>query len=128
LIRPGWGIATNWIFAALSISLALASFWLDWLIAPFTQFAARNNAALIVLPLASLFLLARVHVPLATAMTGKAAIGIVALLGLTASLWHVAATDQWSAFVTHFSNVLQSRDGIIAWDNVVAPPGSRQAE
>ena len=127
-VRPTWGLATTLIFAGLSIPLAVAAFWLDWLVVPNTQFAARYNGALISLPLAALFLYAQVHAPLATAMTSRPARGIVALLGLTVSLWHVAATEQWSAFLTHFSNVLQSRDGIIAWDAVVAPPGSRQAE
>ena len=128
MVRPAWGVATTWIFAALSIPLALAAFWLDWLMVPYTQFAARYNGALMSLPLAALLLFARVHTPLATAMTRRPARGIVVILGLTVSLWHIAATEQWSAFLTHFSNVLQSRDGIIAWDTVVAPPGSRQAE
>jgi hypothetical protein len=128
IVRPAWGVATTWIFGALSIPLALAAFWLDWLTAPYTQYAARHNGALMSLPLAALLLYAQVHAPFATAVTSKPARGIVALLGLTVSLWHVAATEQWSAFLTHFSNVLQSRDGIIAWDAVVAPPGSRQAE
>ena len=127
-VRPAWGVAATWIFAALSVPLALAAFWLDWLIAPFSQFAARHNGALMSLPLAVLFLFARRHAPLATAVNGRSARRIVVVLGLTASLWHVAATGQWSAFLTHFSNVLQSRGGIIAWDTVVAPPGSRQAE
>jgi hypothetical protein len=128
IVRPAWGLATTWIFGALSIPLALAAFWLDWLVAPYGQYAARHNGALMSLPLAALLLYAQVHAPFATAVTSKPARGIVALLGLTVSLWHVAATEQWSAFLTHFSNVLQSRDGIIAWDAVVAPPGSRQAE
>ena len=80
------------------------------------------------LPLAALLLFARVHMPLATAMTRRPARGIVVILGLTVSLWHIAATKQWSAFLTHFSNVLQSQDGIIAWDTVAAPPASRQAK
>ena len=112
----------------MSVPLALAAFWLDWLIAPFSQFAARHNGALMSLPLAVLLLFARRHAPLATAMNRRSARRIVVVLGLTVSLWHVAATEQWSAFLTHFSNVLQSRGGIIAWDSVVAPPGSRQAE
>ena len=128
MVRPAWGLATTLIFAGLSIPLAVAAFWLDWLVVPNTQFAARYNGALISLPLAALVLFARVHAPLATAITGRPARGIVVLLGLTVSLWHVAATEQWSAFLTHFSNVLQSQNGIIAWDAVVAPPGSRQAE
>ena len=79
-------------------------------------------------PLAALLLYVRAHAPLVTAITRKPTRGIVALLGLTVSLWHVGATEQWSAFPTHFSNVLQSRNAIIAWDTVVAPPGSRQAD
>jgi hypothetical protein len=127
-VRPAWEIATTSIFAALSISLTLAAFWLDWLMAPVTQFAARNNAALMSLPLAALLLFARQHAPLATAVNRGSARLIVVILGLAVSLWHVGATEQWSAFLTHFSNVLQSRGGIIAWDSVVAPPASRQAE
>ena len=92
------------------------------------QFTARDNGALMSLPLAVLLLFARVHIPLAATITKRPARGIIVLLGLAVSLWHVGATQQWSAFLTHFSNVLQSRDGIVAWDTVAAPPGSRQAE
>ena len=128
MVRPASGVAATWIFAALSIPLALAAFWIDWLMVPSTQFPARYNAALMSLPLAVLLLLARVHMPLATAITGRPARAIVVILGLTVSLWHVGATKQWSAFLTYFSNVLQSRDGIIAWETFAAPPGSRQAK
>lgn len=125
--RPAWGRVATWMFAASSVPLAFAAFWLDWLIVPVTQWEARDNGALMSLPLASLLLFARVHTPLATAMTRTTARGIVAILGLAVSLWHVAATEQWSAFLLHFSNVLKTRDGIIAWESVVAPPASRQA-
>jgi hypothetical protein len=128
MARRGRGARAIWIFTAVSIPLALAAFWLDWLIVPYMQFAARYNAALMSLPLAGLLLFALVHKPLAAATTGMPAKGIVAILGLAVSLWHVSVTEQWSAFLTHFSNVLQSRDGIIAWDTVIAPPASRQAE
>ena len=127
-VRPAWGTAATWMFAALSVPLAFAAFWVDWLVAPVSQFAARNNGALMSLPLAVLLLFGRQHAPLATAIDRRPARRIVVVLGLSASLWHVATTVQWSAFLTHFSNVLQSRGGIIAWDSVVAPPGSRQAE
>ena len=93
MVRPAWELATTWIFAALSIPLAFAAFWLDWLIAPYTQFAARNNGALMSLPLAALLLFARVHAPLATAVTRRPARAIVVILGLTVSLWHVGATE-----------------------------------
>jgi hypothetical protein len=128
MVRPAWALATTWIFAALSIPVALAAFWVGWLVVPWMQFAARYNGALMSLPLAVLLLLARLHAPLATAITTRSASRIVILLGLAVSLWHVGATEQWSAFLTHFSNVLQSEDGIIAWDTVAAPPGSRQAK
>jgi hypothetical protein len=128
LLRPAFGTAVTWIFAAVSITLALAPFEFDRLINPITQWAARHNAALMSLPLAALLLYVRAHTPLATAMLGKPTRRIVVLLGLTVSLWHVAATEQWSAFLTHFSNVLQSQNGIIAFDTLIAPPGSRQAK
>jgi hypothetical protein len=125
---PARGVAATWIFAALSIPLALAAFWLDWLMVPITQFSARYNSALMSLPLAALLLFGRVHIPLTAAITQRPVGGIVVLLGLTVSLWHVAATEQWSAFLTRFSNVLQSRNGIIAWDTVVDAPASREAK
>jgi hypothetical protein len=128
ILRPAWGGTATWIFAASSIPLALAAFWLDWLTVPYTQYAARHNGALMSLPLAALFLHARAHPQLFTAMTTRPVRGIVIILGLTVSLWHVAATEQWSAFLTDFSNILRSRDGIIAGDTAFAPPGSRQAE
>jgi len=128
MVRPAWRLATTWIFAAVTIPLAFAAFWLDWLIVPTTQWAALDNGALMSLPLAVLLLFAQVHKPLAAAITGTPAKGIVAILGLAVTLWHVAATEQWSAFLAHFSNVLQSHNGIVAWDSVIAPPASRQAK
>jgi hypothetical protein len=112
----------------VSIPLAFAAVWLDWLIVPTTQWAARNNGALMSLPLAALLLFARVHKPVAAAITGTPTRGVIAILGLAVSVWHVAATEQWSAFLAHFSNVLQSHHGIVAWDSVIGPPSLRQAK
>ena len=123
--RPGRESLAIWTFGV--ISLALLAFSLDRLIAPFTQFAARYNGALISIPLAALLLFGRAHKPLISAITRAPAGGIIAVLGVTVSLWHVSASHQWTSFLTHFSNVLQSRDGIIAWDSVIAPTASRQA-
>jgi hypothetical protein len=78
-------------------------------------------------PLAALLLFARVHKPVAHAITAAPTKGIIAILGITVSLWHVGASQQWTAFLTHFSNVLQSRNGIIAWNSVTAPTAPRQA-
>jgi hypothetical protein len=127
VLRPAWGSTPIWTFAGLSVPLTLASFWFDWLTAPPAQFAARDNPALISLPIAALMLVARVHPRLATAMTKGPVREIVVLLGLTVSLVHVSATEKWSAYLTHFSNVLQSRTGVIPWYAVAAPPESRQA-
>jgi hypothetical protein len=41
MARPGRQRRAVWTFAVISISLALSAFWLDWLMAPSTQFAAR---------------------------------------------------------------------------------------
>jgi hypothetical protein len=125
--RQGREPLATWTFAVMSIFLALLAFWLDWLIAPYTQFAARYNGALMSLPLAALLLFARAHKPLIEAITRAPARGIIAILGMAVSLWHVAATRQWTAFLRHFSSVLQSQNGIIAWDSVIAPTASRQA-
>jgi hypothetical protein len=127
VLRPASGRAAIWVFAALSIPPALAAFCFDWLIAPYTQWAARNNAALMSLPLSLLLLVAREHPPLATAVSKRPVRMIVVLLGVTVSTWHVAATEEWSYFIKHFSNILQSRKGMIAWDIVVEAPQSRQA-
>jgi hypothetical protein len=127
MARPAWTPVIGGTFAALSISLALAAFRLDWLIVPTTQWGARHNGALMSLPLAVLLLVARGHKPLAAAVTGAPVRGIVAILGLAVSLWHVAATERWSAFLAQFSDVLRSHDGIVAWAAVTGPPASRQA-
>jgi hypothetical protein len=126
-VRPGREARVTWIFAVMSSSLALLAFWLDWLIAPYAQFAARYNGAFMSVPLAALLLFARVHKPVAHAITAAPAKGIIAILGITVSLWHVGASQQWTAVLTHFSNVLQSRNGIIPWDSVIAPTAPRQA-
>jgi hypothetical protein len=127
-LRPAWTAAAIWVFAAFSIPLALAAFPLDWLTAPYAQWAARHNGALMSLPLAALLLVALVHTPLANAVARGPACGIVVLVGLAVSLWHVAGTEKWSAFLMHFSDVLQSHSGVIPWDVVAAPSGSRQEE
>jgi hypothetical protein len=127
-VRPAWGVPTTWIFSASSILLALAAFWIDWLTVPNTQYAARYNGALMSVLLAALLLYMRMRPQLVTAMTTRPVRAIVVTLGLTVSLWHLSATEQWSVFLTNFSNILQSRDGIIAGDTVFAPHGSRQAE
>ena len=128
MVRPAWALTVTWIFAALSLSLACATFWFDRFIVPTTQWGARHNGALMSLPLGALLLFARVHKPLAVAATGEPVRGIVAILGIAVSLWHVAATEQWSAFLAHFSDVLRSHNGIIAWDSVTGPPASRRAK
>jgi hypothetical protein len=127
MVRRGHEARTTWTFAVISICLALLAFRFDQLVAPSTQFAARYNGALMSVPLAVLLLVARVHKPVADALTAAPARGIIAILGLTVSLWHVGASGQWTAFLTHFSNVLLSEDGIVAWESVIVPPASRQA-
>jgi hypothetical protein len=126
-LRAAWGTAMVGIYGALSIPLALAAFWFEWLMVPVTQFVARYNVALMSLPLAALLIVARAYKPLGTAIARRSTSGIVVLLGLAASLWHVAATEKWSSFLTHFSNVLQSRSGVIDWNTVAEPSGSAQA-
>jgi hypothetical protein len=66
--------------------------------------------------------------PLAINLTTGPVRRIVVLLGIAVTLWHISATEKWSIYLTHFSNVLQSRTGVIAWDAVVTPPGSREAK
>jgi hypothetical protein len=127
MLRPQWETHAVVIFAVLSIPLSLAAFWVDWLVCPYTHFAARYNSGLMSLPLGALFLVARGRASVALSTTGRSVRAIVVLLGLTASLWHVTATERWSAFLGHFATVLRSQHGIIAWDSVLAPPGSRNS-
>jgi len=49
------------------------------------------------------------------------------LLGLSVGLVHVSATVKWSTYLTHFSDVLWSRTGVIPWSTVAPHPESRQA-
>jgi hypothetical protein len=127
MYRPAWGPAMSWIFAGISLPLALATFWVDWLVAPGAQFGARHNPALISVPVAAL-LMGACASPLAVNLTTGPVRRVVVLLGIAVALWHLSATEKWSIYLTHFSNVLQSRAGVIAWEAVVTPPGSREAK
>ena len=127
LLRPRWGRTTVVTFTALAVPLSVGAFWCDWLVVPSTQFFARDNGALISFPLGILLLLARLHGPTAVKMTQGTIAGIVVVLGLTVSLWHVSGTAKWSCFLAHFAEVLDRRGGIIPWNAVVQPAGSRAA-
>jgi hypothetical protein len=49
------------------------------------------------------------------------------ILGVTVSLWHIQATEKWSAFFSHFRTVLDSNSGIIPSDMLLHPQGARPA-
>ncbi len=107
-LRPRLGRTVR-MFGAGALLLAGGAFFVGDLFAPDTQFAARHNGAF-VLAAALLLLKARPARPAAPLPAVQA---VVALLGLSASLWHVAATLHWNAYRLHYAQVLQSTTGVI---------------
>jgi hypothetical protein len=128
MLLPKSGTLVLWVFAVVAAALTLTAFWPGTVIDPYAQWTARNNAGLLSLPLAMLFLAARVRPTIAVSVTRPAVGLIVAVLGVAVSLWHVEATDQWTSFRKHFSDILRWGDGILPNHILASPPGSRQAE
>lgn len=48
-------------------------------------------------------------------------------IGVSVTLWHIQATEKWSAFLSHFRSVLASNNGIIPSAVLLNPPGTRGA-
>lgn len=112
-LRPSWGRVLAWVFLPIALMAGLAAFAFPMLVAPATQFAARNNAALLSLPLSILFLLAQARPKLRAALTAAPVLGLVASLGLSVSLWHLAATRDWIIYRDSVARVLDTAQGIV---------------
>lgn len=121
LVLPRWRHAAAWLFGGTALLIAAASFVASDLVAPETQFAARHNGGFISLPLGLAMLALRARPPIRAEGSAGA---IVALLGLSVSLWHVAATLQWSAFLSRYGQMLQSTTGVIPYAWIANRQGS----
>lgn len=89
-------------------------------IAANAQFAARNHALLLSLPLGGIaVLVARAVAPRGAAVAQALAVGVVLTAGALA--WHAAALRQWSDYVGVFRRVLAAHSGYVAFADAVAP-------
>ncbi len=116
------------VFGIIAAILAVAAFWADALTAPEAQFFARGNAAFLSFPLMILVLVARFVPAVCHRLTAPAVQAIVMIVGLSVSLWHVQATEKWSAYLSHVRTILVSSSGIIPQTALLQPPGTRPAQ
>ena len=115
-------------FGIVAAILAVASFWTNALTVPAAQFYARHNGAFLSIPLMILVMVARFMPGVSHRLTTPSVQSIVIILGVAASLWHIQATEKWSAFLAHFRTVLVSNSGIIPSAVLLQPPGARSAQ
>jgi hypothetical protein len=115
-------------FAIIAATLAAAAFWADVLTVPEAQFAARDNAAFLSFLLMILVLVACFVPGASNRLTAPPVQTIVMILGVSVTLWHIQATEKWSAFLSHFRSVLASNSGIIPSAVLLDPPGTRPAQ
>jgi hypothetical protein len=115
-------------FAIIAATLAAAAFWANFLTAPEAQFAARDNAAFLSFPLMILLLVACFVPGVSDRLTAPPIQAIVMILGVSVTLWHIQATEKWSAYLSHFRSVLASNSGIIPSAALLEPPGTLTAQ
>jgi hypothetical protein len=109
-------------FFIISVGLAVASFWERHLTIPSGQYAARDNAAFLSFPLMILVLVAH---RLPGILPFRPIPAIVMILGISVSLWHIQATEKWSAFLSDVRSVLASNNGIVPSPVLLNLPGTR---
>lgn len=86
------------------------------------QFYARNHPAMLLLPLSMIALAALRWHKVADRFVSNHALPAIAILAILASgtlLIQVASVRQWAAYVATFRDTLQSRTGLIAWENLM---------
>jgi hypothetical protein len=127
MLRPAIGRAVVLLFSLVAILSALAAFKVNALVVPSAAFDARDIAAFMSLPAGILLIVSRLRPGFAARSTQNAVLGIVAALGLSASVWHAAATRDWLDFRSHLVMLLQSRTGIVPWSTVISSAEPRQA-
>ena len=99
------------VFCGVTAELVLAALSSDRFMAPYLQFVARNHPAFVTLLLA-LVLLAGERMPgLAARWMAPASFGVLAVLALGASSWHLAATRDWAAYILRFRELLATNRG-----------------
>jgi hypothetical protein len=128
IATPSISRATVLAFGIIAASLAVASIWTDSLTVPAAQFYARHNGALLSFPLMIVAMAARSVPSVSHRLTTPPIQSIVMILGVGTSLWHIQATEKWSAFLTHFRTVLVSNNGIIPSAMILQPPEARSAQ
>ena len=85
---------------------------------PITQFDARHNTTLLTLPLGILFICVQVWPRLGKKLVTASVLGLVCVLGISVTIWHVAATCEWLEFRHSIVRALENQRGIIAWESV----------
>lgn len=128
IAMPNVSRTTVLAFGIIAAILAVASIWTDSLTVPAAQFYARHNGALLSFPLMILVMVARSVPSVSHRLTTPPIQSIVMILGVVNSLWHIQATEKWSAFLAHFRTVLVSNSGIIPSAVLLQPPGARSAQ
>lgn len=125
LARFGW-----WFVAGFAVA-TVALLWTAHVSGLADQFYARNHPAMILLPLSMIALAALQWPNLADSFLSIHAartLTVLAILTSGALLIQLAGVRQWANYVSTYRDVLQSRTGLIAWEDLMADMPQRQAQ
>ncbi|MFT8657493.1 MAG: hypothetical protein ABF785_12445 [Acetobacter papayae] len=125
-VRPLYRWTVFYVFLAASFVAAVSSFVFPALVMPLTQFDARHNPTLFTVPAGILYLMMNDNIRLRKAMTARPVVGLVCALGVSVSIWHIAATREWVEFSADIAEVLETHQGLIPWESVLKTGDERQ--
>jgi hypothetical protein len=119
----GFGAASFLLVAATWLTGAAGLLFAIW-----PEFAARNNAVVVSVPLAVLFLAARARPESRALWMRPQMAAVILFLGLGQLGWQALGVHYWSQFVADFRLVLVSHRGFAHWRDVLAEVGPERAE
>jgi hypothetical protein len=113
------------LLGAAALVIVSVPILLDSLIAPYTQFAARNQSAFVSLFLACVVALAIRYETIAGRLATRFPVRLVGWIAVASLGWLFGAMAQWSVVVADNRAVLASREGLIPWTEAVATLSGR---
>lgn len=122
---PGaWGRRLGWAavagFAAVAVA-ATAFVAVDGrMLAVGAQFAARNQALLVSLPLGLAAVIAAIRPATARIAVFRQSAAACAVMAAVAIAWHVNATYQWSRYIAIVRGMLDAGRGFVDWEAALA--------
>jgi len=116
--RLGWAAVAGFTAAAAAVSIFVAAE--DRTLAISAQFAARNQALILSLPLALAALYAAMRPAAARVAVFRQSAAACAVIAAIAVVWHVNATYQWSRYLAIVRGMLDAGRGFVDWDTALA--------